>query len=686
MLKKAQKRLVSFLMAFVMLCSAAGISKGTAEARSVSGATIRFNSGGDIRDYNYSDISYNYAKLLQYSLYFYDANMCGANVSGRSLLNWRGNCHTYDKTTYTRKDGKTVNVDVTGGFHDAGDHVKFGITEAYAAMVLEMSYYTDKAAYEAAGQTGHMKTIADHFVEYFKKCIVYDKNNRVEAFVVQVGEGNDDHNSYWGAPEKQPYSSGRKIYFADAQNGYSTDIVSLTSAAMALHYLNYKDTNSLTIAKRLFNFAKNNPKSVNTTAGSFYASSGWEDDYCLAAAILYKISGNSVYQNEYNKYCNTTKGNNVYWALSWDNVAPAIGYFSNDASKLQNSANVANNYKSFEGYVCLLDWGSARYNTALQYIGLLYDKVSKTSTYRKSAEAQMKFLLGNNSQKQCFVTGYNSASPVYPHHEAASGYGFSELNQGTYKMKYNLIGALVGGPRTDGTYADRADDYVYNEVALDYNATLVASAAAIYSGHIGESGQNIDKNYYYDSNVPTDDKEQVVKMKYKGVIGWYYAPKGKVITSFTGFASNKNGWWYVEKGKVTFAKNDIIKGKLKNTDGWWYVKNSQVIFTDTVAKNANGWWCIKNGRVDFSYTGIAKNESGWWRIVNGKVDFNCNTVEKNENGWFKLSGGKVDFSFTGIGSNSYGKWYCKGGVVQFGFSGTVKYNGKTYKIKDGKVV
>ena len=55
----------------------------------------------------------DYAKLLQYSLYFYDANMCGDQVEEAGKLSWRSDCHTSDS--------------VTGGFHDAGDHVKFGL-------------------------------------------------------------------------------------------------------------------------------------------------------------------------------------------------------------------------------------------------------------------------------------------------------------------------------------------------------------------------------------------------------------------------------------------------------------------------------------------------------------------------------------------------------------------------------
>ena len=33
--------------------------------------------------------SINYAKALQYSLYLYDANMCGSEVGEKSQLDWR---------------------------------------------------------------------------------------------------------------------------------------------------------------------------------------------------------------------------------------------------------------------------------------------------------------------------------------------------------------------------------------------------------------------------------------------------------------------------------------------------------------------------------------------------------------------------------------------------------------------
>ncbi len=221
---------------------------------------------------------------------------------------------------------------------------------------------------------------------------------------------------------------------------------------------------------------------------------------------------------------------------------------------------------------------------------------------------------------------------------------------------------------------------------------------------------------------------------------WYYYVDGVIQTNYNGFASNSNGKWWIENGKVTFNKNDVLKdstgalgtkgtwyyvvgskvqtsytgvANYKNSNGWWYIKNGQVDFSaNTVAKNNNGWWYVTGGKVQFGYTGVAnyKNANGWWYIRGGKVDFSANTVAKNTNGWWYVTGGKVqfgytgvanyknangwwyikggkvNFGFTGIASNANGTWYVKGGKVQFGFSGTMKYRGRTYKIRNGKVV
>ena len=467
-------------------------SSGGSGGSSGSSGTVTIPAG-NVTDYNYSDIDYNYAKLLQYSLYFYDANMCGDEVGTKSLLDWRGNCHTYDKYSYTRTDGSTVTVDLTGGFHDAGDHVKFGLPEAYAAFVLGMSYNTNKSAYVASGQTNHLQTITTHFADYLTKCAVLNSaGTSVEAYCVQVGNGGGgyDH-GYWGAPEAQPQSN-RTAYFS-SDSAPHTDVVSLSAAALAMQYRNFGGDKYLKTAEMLFAYAKNHNKSTGKTAVEFYNSTAWEDDYCLAALLLYQITGNISYLSEYNQYKNADAAMKPYWPLGWDNVGPAVAYYDGNSSKIASLMGISDGNSTYGGYRCVSNWGSARYNTSMQYTGLLYDKMTSIETYRGWSEGQMKYLLGNNAAKQCFVIGYNAYGPKYPHHRAASGY--TGKDQGTTAQKNMLIGALVGGQKIDGSYVDSASDYVCNEVAIDYNATLVAAAAAIYEKYTSDTEhQYIDKN------------------------------------------------------------------------------------------------------------------------------------------------------------------------------------------------
>jgi hypothetical protein len=447
-----------------------------------------------------TDIDYNYAKLLQESLYFYDANMCGDDVDENSEYSWRRDCHLSDKTvTY---NGKTV--DVSGGYHDAGDHAKFGLPQAYSASVLGMAYYQYKDSFTDLGLYDHYKRIMDHFVEYFEKCTILDDSGNVEAFCYQVGSGNTDH-SYWGAPENQDSVQGgrqNQAYFTNSSTP-ATDIVCETAAALAIYSYNFNDSKALSYAEKLFAYANSfSNKSVvkietdSATCSPFYNSSSWADDYALAAAWLYKATNAAKYKDYYSSAIGTQ--NYVGWVLSWDDVTAAAFLYGPDESQRQYvtsfmSSSIADNTKTDDnGYYFLQQWGSARYNCAMQFMGLAYDSLSGNQSYSSWASGQMKYLLGNNAGKHCFIVGYNNYSVKYPHHRAASGYDDVSSN-GTTTQKHVITGALVGGPTsTSAAYVDTATDYTSNEVALDYNAGLVAAAAGLYS-YISASGTDEEK-------------------------------------------------------------------------------------------------------------------------------------------------------------------------------------------------
>ena len=212
-----------------------------------------------------SDDTTNYAKLLQYSMYLYDANMCGASVGSASALTWRDACHTGDE--------------VSGGFHDAGDHAKFGLPAGFSASTLGWGYYEFKDAYDALGQTAHLKKITDYFADFFKKSTVLS-GDTVSKFCYQVGDGTADHN-YWGPPETQEAIKGSRESLWTT-NGAS-DIAAEYAAALAVNYLNFGNEEDLTYAKALYKFSKQYNQKSNVNE---YGSEDYEDDQAWAAGFL----------------------------------------------------------------------------------------------------------------------------------------------------------------------------------------------------------------------------------------------------------------------------------------------------------------------------------------------------------------------------------------------------------------
>ncbi|MCD7800193.1 MAG: glycoside hydrolase family 9 protein [Ruminococcus sp.] len=458
--------------------------------------------------------SYNYARGLQYSMYLYDANMCGTEVGETSAMDWRDDCHTADSSV-TAPNGTTV--DVSGGYHDAGDHVKFGLPQAYSASILGWGYYEFKDAYVQTGQDSHMETISTYFAEYFKNCTVME-NGKVTAFCYQVGNGDEDH-AEWCAPETQ--NDSRQTYWATSSNP-ATDIVANTVGALAFHYKNFNDSESLTYAKALYEFVKSNNKACATEGVSgFYSSDSYVDDLMWAAAALYTVTGDSSYLSDASTFL--TDSGNAYifcsdWPLCWSNMWPAVNLIFGEsggvsgpygdlqtdmANQVKTTLSTFQNKTKAEGvFNCQDNWGSARYNTAMQLVALIYDKHQGTNDYGEWAKSQMDYLLGDNKNNLCYITGFSDNSVTQPHHRAASGYtDFPSENVGV-PFAHTLIGALVGGPDSNGDYVDDVNEYTYSEVAIDYNAGLVGAMAGLYE--LYGAGQTVDSSIEGVSDTSTN--------------------------------------------------------------------------------------------------------------------------------------------------------------------------------------
>ena len=459
----------------VLACaaSAATLLTGTT---ALSGLTTLGSMAASAASYD------NYAKLLQYSMYFYDGNMCGSDVDTASQFSWRGSCHGSDE--------------VDGGFHDAGDHVKFGLPAGYTASTLGWGYYEFKDSYDALGQTAHLQALTNRFCDFFKASTKLS-GDTVTSFCYQVGVGQADHD-VWCSPESQNDQSLRTAYWTSDD---ASDIAAEYAAALAVNYINFGNAEDLKYAKALYNYSIKTNKANCPEAANFYNSYDYYDDQAWAAGWLYLATNDSTYSSFLNKFMNDTNAGKsgqsgckwgVYSTMCWNNVSLGAAILQSeitgDAMDWEKVTTYLNGKCTSEStYYCESDWGSARYNTALQMAALATTKYSAKSgmDYSSWCKAQMGMILGNNPKNVNFVVGMDSNSAKYPHHRAASGYqSFDEMKGKTdYSSNgHTLVGALVGGPADSNfTYTDSVNDYQANEVALDYNAGLVGAAAGLYS-------------------------------------------------------------------------------------------------------------------------------------------------------------------------------------------------------------
>lgn len=305
----------------------------------------------------------NFAQALQLALCFYDANKCGDEVADDGYYSWRGNCHVKDANIplvhmetggssgkasedsgkgdggasaaeglyvgtnmsdefikenieYLDPDGDGC-VNLTGGWHDAGDHVKFGLPGSYSASTVGWGYYEFRDSYIETGLQEHVEDELRWINDYFLKATFLDENDKVVAYCYQVGEGNNDHN-YWCAPELQVDGTfvassscavKRPAYFATTETPAS-DQCAGASASLAINYLNFKDTDPeyaeecLKYALALYDFAVEThadlgDKSLTVTSlgydGGFYTSSYDYDELAWAAVWLYYCTENYDY-------------------------------------------------------------------------------------------------------------------------------------------------------------------------------------------------------------------------------------------------------------------------------------------------------------------------------------------------------------------------------------------------------
>ncbi|MFZ4775704.1 MAG: glycoside hydrolase family 9 protein [Terrimicrobiaceae bacterium] len=439
-----------------------------------------------------SPSSFNYPEALQKSLYFYDAQRSG-KLPANFRVAWRGDSAV--------TDGSDAGLDLSGGFFDAGDHVKFVLPMASSLSLMAWGGIEYGTAFDSSGQKTALLDVIRWGTDWLIKAHPSDN-----VFYGQVGNGSLDH-SYWGPPETM--TMARPAYVVNTSKPGS-EVSAEAAAAMASASLLFRASDPayadllIAHARKLFTFADTSRGTYTAAipdAASFYNSySGYYDELVWAAAWLYRATGEAAYLTKAELiYSQNLAGRAMKWTHSWDDKSYGVtillaqltgkSIYRTPAEKWLNFWTTGDNGSRIAytpgGLAWLDQWGSLRYAANTAFLAFVYaDKVGDVGTrYRDFAKRQIDYMLGQNPASRSYVVGFGNNPPVNPHHRGAHGSWNGNIST-PVNSRHILFGALVGGPSSasDSAYSDDRSNYVTNEVALDYNAGFTGAVARLAQG------------------------------------------------------------------------------------------------------------------------------------------------------------------------------------------------------------
>jgi endoglucanase len=479
---------------------------------------------------------YNYGEALQKSIWFYEAQQAGPKPSW-NRVSWRG--------PSALTDGADVGLDLTGGWFDAGDHVKFGFPMASTATMLAWGAVEYRAAYAASGQLTHLLNNLRFVNDYFIKA-----HPSANVLYGQVGAGGPDH-QWWGPAEVMKMA--RPSYKIDATCGGS-DLAGETAAAMAASSMVFRPTDPtyantlLSHARQLYTFADTVRKKYSeciTDASSYYNSwSGYNDELVWGAIWLHRATGEAAYLAKAESYYanlgtepqSTIKS--YKWTHDWDDktygsyvlLAKLTGkqQYVDDANRWLDYWTVGVNGQRITyspgGQAWLQQWGSLRYAANTAFVAFVYSDYTSDATrkvrYHDFAARQINYILGDNPSNRSYVNGFGNNPPINPHHRTAHG-SWTDSLQSPTNNRHTLFGALVGGPGSaNDSYVDDRGNFQANEVATDYNGGFTSALARMFSEYGGTPPAGFpgvetpdDAQFYVESGENTASNGQFTEVK-----------------------------------------------------------------------------------------------------------------------------------------------------------------------------
>ena len=476
-----------------------------------------------------------YPALFEDVVNFMQTQRCGYNPYIDAV------CHPFDgRSFYGNMPDKTY-VDARGGWHDAGDQLKYLITGSNATARMLQAYEWNKKAfkdqYNAWGQKG-ANGIPDILDEAkWGLDWIHRLHPAPDQLIHQVADDrdhlgfklpNDDPADYgFGANKERPaYFANGKPQGLGKYKSAATGVANLagrSAAAMAMGYRiwknNIKDESfALQCLKDAIElYAVGKAKEGYQQGNSFgapyrYNENTWADDMEWGAAELYKATGEKKYLDDANHYANliaeyswmekdstnhyemypyVNMGHFALWEIGTDSIKKKmVDYYAHNLDRILSKAK-QNDY----GVGHLFVWCSNNFAAAVSTQAILYEKMTGDQKYSGLMQDHVNWLLGLNPWGTSMITGIPEKGdfPLDVHMpfwrikkevikgSLVDGPLWSSIHEGMLKISLSEPDEYKMFQPKHVTYWDDWADYSTNEPTMDGSADLFLLLTYLFS-------------------------------------------------------------------------------------------------------------------------------------------------------------------------------------------------------------
>ena len=477
--------------------------------------TYYITCGGLDQSYSFTIGNNVYDSLLDDSVKMLYLQRCGTEVKDSTFGHVA--CHNTLATVYHTNE----KIDVSGGWHDAGDYGRYVVPGAKSVADLLIAYDANPELFsDSIGIPESGNGVPDVLDE-----VRYELEWMLKMQDSQTGGVHHKVSCENFPGYVMPETETDELIVTPVSTTATADFCA--SMAMAYEYYQKVDKDfaekCLNAAKNAWAFLQKNPNFIfsnpsDITTGDYGDTSDIDERY-WAAAQMWRATGEDTYRTALESM---RVQNGMDWMemgdygniaiLTMDGVDTNSDLYTRAKTSILKEADKMKGLSQSNPYgvsVSKYNWGS---NMGVATSGMILNlayQMTEDSTYLDTSRSNLHYLLGNNAMGECFVTGYGTVSPEHPHHrpsmaknQAMKGMLVGGVNSG---LEDSAAKAYCANSPSAKCYVDHWESYSTNEITIYWNSPLTCLLAMNSTARTPGHDDIISGDVNQDQTVNTAD-------------------------------------------------------------------------------------------------------------------------------------------------------------------------------------